>query len=100
MHLPRRASDKDGCALKVLDLGVMICGGPGQALNPNSAVQAFRRRGETEEKRRRYDWLPWEVRDGADGLGPAVNYLSPSCTFDVFSLGVLVLHFLLGKSET
>jgi len=23
--------------------------------------QAFRRRGDTEEKRKRYDWLPWEA---------------------------------------
>ena len=25
------------------------------------AGQAFRRRGDTEEKRKRYDWLPWEA---------------------------------------
>ena len=25
--------------------------------------QAFRRRGDTEEKRKRYDWLPWEAGD-------------------------------------
>ena len=28
-----------------------------------ACVKAFRRRGDTEEKRKRYDWLPWE-----DGL--------------------------------
>lgn len=96
MHFERLAAG--GCALKVLDLGVMISGEDGQQWNTNGAVQAFKRRGETEEKRRRYDWLPWEVRAGADGSGPAVNFSMPMHSFDVFSLGVLALHLLLGRS--
>ena len=28
---------------------------------PSASREAFRRRGETEEKRKRYDWLPWEA---------------------------------------
>jgi len=99
MHLVSRSGENSPCTLKVLDLGVMICGEDGQQTNSNSAVQAFKRRGATEEKRRRYDWLPWEVRDGADGNGPAVNFSWPPHTFDVFSLGVLILHLLVGKTE-
>lgn len=99
MHLVSRLTPKHDCCLKVLDLGVMISAEDGQAANSNAAVQAFRRRGETEEKRRRYDWLPWEVRAGADGTGPAVNFSLPAHSFDVFSLGVLILHLLVGKTE-
>merc|ERR1719243_230614 len=97
MHLAERAPAAP--RLKVLDLGVMISAEDGQQWNTNQAVQAFRRRGETEEKRKRYDWLPWEVRAGADGSGPAVNFSSPAHSFDVFSLGVLILHLLLGRTE-
>lgn len=100
MHLVSRLGEKGGVQLKVLDLGVMICAEDGQELNSNQAVQAFRRRGETEEKRRRYDWLPWEVRKGADGTGPAVNFNLPVHAFDVFSLGVLILHMLIGRTQT
>merc|ERR1712139_601807 len=100
MHLVSRRGDQGGTQLKVLDLGVMICTEDGQELNSNQAVQAFRRRGETEEKRRRYDWLPWEVRKGADGTGPAVNFQPPTHSFDVFSLGVLILHMLIGRTQT
>lgn len=101
MHLVSRRGEKDGTQLKVLDLGVMIVVEDGsQELNSNTAVQAFRRRGETEEKRRRYDWLPWEVRKGADGTGPAVNFSQPTHSFDVFSLGVLILHMLIGRTQT
>jgi len=85
--------------LKVLDLGVMIDASDGQMWNTNQAVQAFKRRGETEEKKRRYDWLPWEVRAGADGQAPAVNFAPPVYSFDIFSLGILILHLLLGRSE-
>ncbi|CAK9115086.1 unnamed protein product [Durusdinium trenchii] len=67
--------------------------------NTNDAVQAFRRRGETEEKRRRYDWLPWEVRISADGIGPPLNFLEPVHSFDMFSLGVLALHLTIGRTE-
>merc|ERR1719316_2325433 len=96
-----RRGDSAGTQLKVLDLGVMIkAEDDGQELNSNQAVQAFRRRGETEEKRRRYDWLPWEVRKGADGTGPAVNFKPPTHSFDVFSFGVLVLHMLIGRTQT
>jgi len=97
MHLVSRRGDANGVQLKVLDLGVMICAEDGQEENSNQAVQAFRRRGETEEKRRRYDWLPWEVRAGADGTGPAVNFAPPAHSFDIFSLGVLILHMLIGR---
>lgn len=100
MHLVSRRTATSAAQLKVLDLGVMICAEDGQELNSNQAVQAFRRRGETEEKRRRYDWLPWEVRKGADGTGPAVNFSPPTHSFDVFSLGVLVLHMLIGRTQT
>jgi len=100
MHLVSREGDQGGAQLKVLDLGVMICAEDGQELNSNEAVQAFRRRGETEEKRRRYDWLPWEVRKGADGTGPAVNFSNPRHSFDMFSLGVLILHMLIGRTQT
>lgn len=97
MHLVARAGPGSACRLKVLDLGVMISAEDGQEQNSNLAVQAFRRRGETEEKRKRYDWLPWEVR-GEGGI-PAVNFAPPTHSFDVFSLGVLVLHLLVGKTE-
>lgn len=97
MHLSGR-DDTGVCQLKVLDLGVMIADEDGQQWNTNQAVQAFRRRGETEEKRKLYDWLPWEVRAGADGSGLAVNFSSPPHSFDVFSLGVLILHLLLGRT--
>jgi len=99
MHLVSRDDLQGNCVLKVLDLGVMICAEDGQDFNHNLAVQAFRRRGDTEEKKRRYDWLPWEVREGADGIGPAVNFAPPPHSFDVFSVGVLILHLLIGKTE-
>jgi hypothetical protein len=101
MHLVSRAvgESEDGLVLKVLDLGVMIAAEEGQEKNSNSAVQAFRRRGATEEKRRRYDWLPWEIRDGNEVKGPSVNFCRPPYSFDVFSLGVLILHLLVGKTE-
>lgn len=100
MHLVSRASSPGGVQLKVLDFGVMICAEDGQEHNSNQAVVAFRRRGETEEKRKRYDWLPWEVRAGADGTGPAVNFSPPAHSFDIFSLGVLMLHMLIGRPKT
>ena len=37
---------------------------------PPKKRQAFRRRGDTEEKRKRYDWLPWEA--GGDTVDIAV----------------------------
>jgi len=97
MHVSERLPGK--LSLKVLDLGVMISAEDGQQWNTNQAVQAFKCRGDTEEKKRRYDWLPWEVRAGADGQAPAVNFMEPSSSFDMFSFGVLVLHLLLGRSE-
>eukprot|EP00928_Gymnodinium_smaydae_P047064 TRINITY_DN313_c0_g1_i1.p1 TRINITY_DN313_c0_g1~~TRINITY_DN313_c0_g1_i1.p1 ORF type:complete len:1259 (+),score=246.01 TRINITY_DN313_c0_g1_i1:155-3931(+) len=99
MHLVARASE-DGsvCRLKVLDFGIMIAADEGQESNSNAAVQAFRRRGDTEEKRRRYDWLPWEVRLAYDDP-KTVNFSPPPFSFDVFSFGVLVMHLLFGKTE-
>lgn len=99
MHLAERAVDGAECVLKVLDLGVMITDEDWQQSNTNDAVQAFRRRGETEEKRRRYDWLPWEVRISADGIGPPLNFEKPVHSFDMFSLGVLALHLTIGRTE-
>lgn len=99
MHLAERAVDGGECVLKVLDLGVMITDEDWQQSNTNDAVQAFRRRGETEEKRRRYDWLPWEVRVSADGIGPPLNFEKPVHSFDMFSLGVLALHLTIGRTE-
>lgn len=99
MHVASRGSS--GPKLKVLDLGIMICTDQEtQGLNTNLAVQAFQRRGETEEKKRRYDWLPWEIRAGADGIGPPVNFCFPVHSFDVFSFGVLLLHMLVGRTKT
>merc|ERR1719217_449734 len=51
MHLisRRKPGNGDDCALKVLDLGVMISAEEAQAMNNNLSVQAFRRRGDTEE---------------------------------------------------
>jgi len=95
MHL----AGADSLDLKVLDLGVMISSEDGMEWNTNQAVQAFRRRGETMEKKQRYDWLPWEVRAGADGSAPAVNFSLPVHAFDVFSFGVLVLHLVCGRGE-
>eukprot|EP00929_Paragymnodinium_shiwhaense_P067882 TRINITY_DN34115_c1_g1_i3.p1 TRINITY_DN34115_c1_g1~~TRINITY_DN34115_c1_g1_i3.p1 ORF type:complete len:775 (-),score=185.39 TRINITY_DN34115_c1_g1_i3:444-2768(-) len=85
--------------LKVLDLGIMITAHDGQVRNSNEAVKAFQRRGETEEKRKRYDWLPWEIRGGCDGSAAPVNFALPSFSFDVFSLGVLMLHMLIGRTK-
>eukprot|EP00931_Biecheleriopsis_adriatica_P045849 TRINITY_DN26274_c0_g1_i1.p1 TRINITY_DN26274_c0_g1~~TRINITY_DN26274_c0_g1_i1.p1 ORF type:complete len:831 (-),score=119.94 TRINITY_DN26274_c0_g1_i1:46-2496(-) len=99
IHLEERQSETSGCRLKVLDLGVMITDEDWQQSNTNDAVQAFRKRGETEEKRRRYDWLPWEVRASADGNGPPLNFEKPIHSFDMFSLGVLALHLLIGRSQ-
>lgn len=100
MHLvPGAVKGGPRCNLKVLDLGVMICAEAGQESNNNLAVQAFKRRGDTEEKKRRYDWLPWEVREAADGKVPWRNFSFPTHSFDVFSLGVLILHLLVGKTE-
>lgn len=99
MHLAERATESSPCKLKVLDLGVMITDEDWQQSNTNDAVQAFRKRGETEEKRRRYDWLPWEVRNAADGIGPPLNFEKPVHSFDMFSLGVLALHLTIGRTE-
>ena len=100
MHLIARENGTDQCQLKILDLGVMISAEAGMEENCNMAVQAFRRRGDTEEKRKRYDWLPWEVRDACDDLqGPVRNFNLPGHAFDAFSLGVLILHLLLGKTK-
>jgi len=99
MHLVSRHDTQKGCVLKVLDLGVMICAEDGQELNDNLAVQAFRRCGDNEDRKRRYDWLPWEVRETVDGISPVVNFAVPPHSFDVFSVGVLILHLLVGKRE-
>jgi len=99
IHLEERESDEQGCRLKVLDLGVMITDEDRQQTNTNDAVQAFRKRGDTEEKKKRYDWLPWEVRAAADGTGPPLNFEKPIYSFDMFSLGVLALHLLIGRVE-
>ncbi|CAE7641635.1 unnamed protein product, partial [Symbiodinium sp. CCMP2456] len=100
MQLIARRKDPAPCKLKILDLGVMISAEVGMEKNCNMAVQAFRRRGETEEQRKRYDWLPWEVRGACDDLkGPVYNFDQPGHAFDTFSLGVLILHLLVGKSE-
>ncbi|CAK9059586.1 unnamed protein product [Durusdinium trenchii] len=100
MHLIAREKPNESCQLKILDLGVMISSEAGMEVNCNMAVQAFRRRGETEEKRKRYDWLPWEVRSACDELQGAVkNFEPPGHSFDAFSLGVLILHLLLGKTK-
>lgn len=100
IHLVKREIVHGICDLKVLDLGVMIIGQEEHGLNQNSAVQAFKRRGDTAEKRKRYDWLPSEVRGLDDGAPPPVNFLPPSHSFDIFSFAVLVLHLLIGKTET
>lgn len=98
MHLVGRKGYDGVCRLKVLDLGVMIVADIFHEWNSNPAIQAFRRRGDTEEKRRRYDWLPWEVR--VDDKRPMQNFAQPVHSFDTFSLGVLILHLLVGKTET
>lgn len=85
--------------LKVLDLGIMISADDGHQVNANEAVQAFKRRGDTVEQKRRYDWLPWEIRVAASGESPPVNFLRPIWSFDIFSFGILVLHLLLGRIE-
>ncbi|CAK0855271.1 unnamed protein product, partial [Prorocentrum cordatum] len=90
MHLVGREGQGEGCRLKVLDLGVMICAEDGQEANSNSAVQAFKRRGETEEKRRRYDWLPWEVRAAADG-GDDLAALAPPLAYSARALPTCAL---------
>ncbi|CAJ1429900.1 unnamed protein product [Effrenium voratum] len=78
MHLLARENGTAKCQLKILDLGVMISSEVGMEENRNMAVQAFRRRGDTEEKRKRYDWLPWEVRDACDDVqGPVRNFQQP-----------------------
>lgn len=100
MHLVSRKGPNTTTQLKVLDLGIMICAEDGQEHNSNQAVQAFQRKGMDEDKKRRYDWLPWEVRKGADGTGQAVNFSPPAHSFDVFSLGVLALHMLIGRTKT
>ncbi|CAK0855270.1 unnamed protein product [Prorocentrum cordatum] len=44
----------------------------------------------------------WYVRDTdpfENCAGPVVNFAPPAHSFDVFSLGVLALHLLLGKTE-
>mmetsp|Transcript_38182 Transcript_38182/g.122778 ORF Transcript_38182/g.122778 Transcript_38182/m.122778 type:complete len:367 (-) Transcript_38182:69-1169(-) len=97
MHLAERLPARP--KLKVLDLGVMISAEDGQMWSTNQVVQAFQKRGETEEKKRRYDWLPWEIRAGADGQGPAVNFAPPVYSFDMFSFGILIFHLLLGRAE-
>eukprot|EP00930_Biecheleria_cincta_P033381 TRINITY_DN23121_c0_g1_i1.p1 TRINITY_DN23121_c0_g1~~TRINITY_DN23121_c0_g1_i1.p1 ORF type:complete len:765 (+),score=141.21 TRINITY_DN23121_c0_g1_i1:83-2377(+) len=99
MHLEVRRTGKVSCRLKVLDLGVMITDEDCMQSNTNDAVQAFRKRGDTAEKKRRYDWLPWEVRAAADGEGPPLNFEKPVHSFDMFSLGVLALHLLIGRVE-
>ncbi|CAJ1353312.1 unnamed protein product [Effrenium voratum] len=100
MHLLARENGTAKCQLKILDLGVMISSEVGMEENRNMAVQAFRRRGDTEEKRKRYDWLPWEVRDACDDVqGPVRNFQQPGHSFDIFSLGVIVLHLLVGKTK-
>lgn len=98
MLLERRLGDGD-CSLKILDLGVMISSEEHQQYNPNLAVQAFRGFGATEEKRRKHDWLPWEIRTAANGHRSNINFLPPAHSFDVFSLGVLALHLIMGKME-
>lgn len=100
MHLVSRKGPDTSTQLKVLDLGIMIRAEDGQEYNSNQAVQAFQRKGMDEDKKRRYDWLPWEVRKGADGTGPAVNFSPPAHSFDVFSLGVLALHMTIGRTKT
>jgi serine/threonine protein kinase len=100
MHMVSRRGSGTKTELKVLDLGIMILSEDGQEYNSNQAVQAFQRKGMDEDKKRRYDWLPWEVRKGADGTGPAVNFSPPAHSFDVFSLGVLALHMIIGRTKT
>ncbi|CAE7691784.1 unnamed protein product [Symbiodinium sp. CCMP2592] len=75
MQLIARRKDPAPCKLKILDLGVMISAEVGMEKNCNMAVQAFRRRGETEEQRKRYDWLPWEAAQGSSGSCPSESNL-------------------------
>jgi len=80
-----------GCQVKVIDLGFMISGEAIQVKNPNAAVRCAWQ-GEPERKVR-FDWAPPEVR-----LKGAPNFAIPGCSFDVYSLGVLFLKLLRGRS--
>lgn len=79
------------CRIKVIDLGFMISSEPGHASNPNPAIRCAWQ-GDPERKLR-FDWAPPEVRT----VG-SPNFAVPACCFDVFSLGVLILKLLHGRT--
>lgn len=83
----------DMCRIRVIDLGFMIETSPVQASNPNIAVRCAWQ-GDANKKVR-FDWAPPEVR-----VKGGVNYAEPGCSFDVFSLGVLILKLLKGRGWT
>ncbi|CAJ1357013.1 unnamed protein product [Effrenium voratum] len=81
------------CRLKVIDLGFMISAEESQARNPNIAVRCAWQG--NKDQRIRFDWAPPEVR-----TREVRNFGLPGSSFDVFSLGVLVMKLLRGRSWT
>uniref|UniRef100_A0A7S1F426 Protein kinase domain-containing protein n=1 Tax=Noctiluca scintillans TaxID=2966 RepID=A0A7S1F426_NOCSC len=81
------------CRVKVIDLGFMIADAPGQSTNPNPAVRCAWQG--DPSKKVRFDWAPPEVRKNG-----SPNFASPASSFDVYSLGVLVLKMLRGRAWT
>jgi len=75
------------CRLKVLDLGLAIAAIGEHKTNPNTAVKACWNRATKQ-----YDWVPPEAK-----TTPFPNFSAPFHSFDVYSLGVLVLRLYGGK---
>lgn len=78
------------CRIKILDFGVAIAAEEKLRFARSPAVSVF----EPSRVAKGYDWLPWEVRSGHQ------NFNWPAHSFDVFSLGVLWLELLLGRSAS
>ncbi|CAE7243087.1 DTX45, partial [Symbiodinium pilosum] len=83
-----------GCKIKVIDLGFMICADDWQAKNPNVAVRCAWQ-GITKDQRIRFDWAPPEVR-----TKELRNFGLPASSFDVFSLGILLMKVMRGRRWT
>merc|ERR1712203_885057 len=77
------------CSMQILDLGLM-------SYQTMEKDMAFRPCSEFHWQRR--DWIPWEAWCLESSQVGSRAMLHP--TFDVFSMGVILLYLCLGQTET
>lgn len=80
--------------LRVIDLGFLVSSEKKQMQNPNTAVRCAWQG--DPAKKVRFDWAPPEVRR----RNVVLNFAEPPTSFDVYSLGVLILKLCKGRHWT